>query len=506
MKRPPPDPAARVFTATERTQAADLAREEALRHPAPSALERAVDDVKEGTAIGASMIAGAVSSWAVRIVNRAAAAKHGTAQAIRRTVVGTAGIGRRSMGIVEGATRAVTGRAMSGTMVVASALVVAIRVTSRATIKTVTGTLLAFLALGLGLAAIVVGFVGAAKTGLILLSGAAAAGSRYLWNGLRVASRSAAVTGHRAGVAGSKVLVRGVIQLSRGVATGSRYLWNGLRVASRTATVTGHRAGVAGSKALARGGAASSHATARATEVSRVFLSQTASDFSRLRLTIRWHAHTARPIVSALTGAFSSQLVQSIRRIQRRHVALVGFAVLIAAVYGAARKDPSTARSASPISPASAPSPPALASVAPTADAHAAPLVRSMKDRSAALLAPTKPQGPASTRSGGVTAADADEGQSTGRRGSMLGTLLIASAPKGAKVTIDGIPRGHSPLSVSRLRAGNRIVRLELDGYRRWSWAVYVSASRPTRLNVSLVPDSAASPSSAVTNTAAAAK
>jgi hypothetical protein len=88
----------------------------------------------------------------------------------------------------------------------------------------------------------------------------------------------------------------------------------------------------------------------------------------------------------------------------------------------------------------------------------------------------------------------------------MLGTLTIASAPKGAKVTIDGIPRGLSPLSVSRLRAGNRMVRLELDGYQRWSWAVYVSAARPTHLNVSLVPDSAPSPSSAVTNTAAAAK
>ena len=87
-----------------------------------------------------------------------------------------------------------------------------------------------------------------------------------------------------------------------------------------------------------------------------------------------------------------------------------------------------------------------------------------------------------------------------------VATDLIAPAPKGAKVTIDGIPRGVSPLSVTRLPAGNRIVRLELDGYHRWSWAVYVSPAKQTRLKVSLVPDSAAPASSAVTNTAAAAK
>jgi PEGA domain len=75
------------------------------------------------------------------------------------------------------------------------------------------------------------------------------------------------------------------------------------------------------------------------------------------------------------------------------------------------------------------------------------------------------------------------------RRGGLLGTLVVASQPRGARVTVDGIPRGKAPVSIARLRAGNRLVRLEMDGYQRWSWSVYISPDRPTRLNVDLVPN-----------------
>jgi hypothetical protein len=213
--------------------------------------------------------------------------------------------------------------------------------------------------------------------------------------------------------------------------------------------------------------------------------------------------------VGALSDAFVTQLRRSIREMEYRH-ALAGLALVAAAlivgVYGAPRRDrPAASASAQP--PAPAATQPALASVAPTPPAGAAEIVKTLKEQSAALLTPSAPAAaPPAPRAARTAPAVEGERSAESRNSSMMGTLLIASAPKGAKVTIDGVPRGVSPLSVTRLRAGNRIVRLELAGYQRWSWAVYVSPARQTRLNVSLIPDSAPPASSAVTNTAAAAK
>jgi hypothetical protein len=520
MKRPPPDQAARVFTATERSQAALVAREDALRHPAPSALERAVDDMKEGTAIGASIIAHAASSSAFRVRARAAGVKRAVTFRLAAIGAAIAALARQSMRGV-----AIVVRAGAG------ALVSSGRFIWHTTGRIVTGVVLVLLAVGLGLAALVVGLVGAARTGIIRSAHFTAIGSRHLWKTTRVASQAGAAASVRAGIASAKVLARGgtaashavnhasaasrpfllhlegtartgFVRLARATATGSHRLWQTTRVASQAGAAASVRAGVASAKVLARGSTASSHAANYASASSRSFVTRTAHDVARLRVTVRWHAQSARPIVGAVAGEFLRHLVQSVRQAQRRHV-VAGFAVaaavLIAAVYGAPSKyDRASSQPAAP-SPVSAPSQPALASVAPTPEAGAAGVVESLKGKSAALLAPSTPKA-------AVPGAGADAEQATARRQSMVGTLLIASAPKGAHVTIDGIPRGVSPLSVSRLRAGNRIVRLELDGYQRWSWAVYVSASRQTRLNVSLVPDSGPSRSSAVTNTAAAAK
>ncbi len=601
MKRPPPDQAARVFTATERSQAAIVAREDALRHPAPSALERAVDDMKEGTAIGASIIAHAASSSAFRVRVRAAGVKRAVALRLAEIGAGIAALVRQSMRGVAIVARAGAGAAVSSG-----------RFIWHTTGRIVTGVVLVLLAIGLGLAALVVGLVGAARTGIIRAAHATAIGSRYLWKTTRLASQAAAAASVRAGVASAKVLARGgtalwhavnhasaasrvfllhlvgaartgFVLLARATAIGSQRLWKTTRVASQAGAAASVRAGVAGAKVLARGGTAfwhavnhasaasrvfllhlvgaartgfvllarptasgsqrlwkttrvasqagaaasvragvasakvlargstaSSHAANHASASSRAFLTRTAHDVARLRVTVRWHARSARPILGAVADEFTRHLVQSVRQAQRRHVVAgiaVGAAVLIAAVYGAPSKyDRASSQPAAP-SPVSASSQPALASVAPTPEADGAALVESLKEKSAALLAPAvAPEAAPSTPKAAVPGAGADAEQPTARGQSMVGTLLIASAPKGAHVTIDGIPRGVSPLSVSRLRAGNRIVRLELDGYQRWSWAVYVSASRQTRLNVSLVPDSGPSPSSAVTNTAAAAK
>ena len=498
MKRPPPDPGARVYTSTERTQAALVAREDALRHPAPFAIGRVVGDVRDGTVIGTSIIARTASASALRFTAFAAAAVQLAARTVRAVCVFSFALARRSTLLAVNAVRAVGGAVVSGGRVGWHRATVATQAVARSiaavytftpalarrsmlgtasaargvggavgsggrvgwhvTARIVTGVLLALLAIGLGLAAIVVGIVTAARTGIVLLARATSAGSRQLWDATRVASRS-------------------------GIAAGLR-------------------ASVAAGKALARGRAVSSDAATRASAMHRAFFSPSADTVAGARLTIRWRAPSTRPIVGAAAGEFARQLAGAVRQVPPR-LAVAGFAVavavLIAAVFGLPRRDRGIAGGTT------APPSSSLASVAPAPGVETAALVQSLKKPSAAQLAPSpKPKGRPSAAP--AATADADRRADVPRGQSMLGTLTIASAPKGAKVTIDGIPRGLSPLSVSRLRAGNRIVRLELAGYRRWSWAVYVSASRPTRLNVSLVPDSALSPSSAATNTAAAAK
>jgi PEGA domain len=506
MKRPPPDPAARVYTPTERTQAALVAREDALRHPAPFALGRAVGDVKEGTVIGASVIAHAAAASARRLMAVAAASRQLAARTVRAVCLFPFALARRSMLLAANAAHAAGGAVVLGSRVgwhmaaaatqavarssaavysftfalaprailgaanaaraVGGAVVSGGRVGWHLTARILMGVLLALLVIGLGLAAIVVGIVTATRTGIVLLAGATGAGSWQLWEATRVASRSGAAAGLRASVAAGK--------------------------------------------AFARGGVVSSDAAIRASATSRAFLLRSADAVSRMRVTVRWHARSTRPIVGAVAGEFTRQLVRSVRQARPRHAVAglaVAVAVLIAAVYGSPRRDRRVAGGTTAPPSSSASREPALASVAPAPGADTAALVRSLKEQSAALLVPSpKQKGTPSTPPAAAATADADRGADVPRHQSMLGTLTIKSAPKGAKVTIDGIPRGLSPLSVSRLRAGNRIVRLELHGYQRWSWAVYVSASRPTHLNVSLVPDSAPSPSSAVTNTAAAAK
>ena len=477
MKRPPPDPAARVFTATERTDAAVLAREDALRHMPPTALERAVDDMREGTAIGASIIAQAASASAVRARMHGAAIGHAFGRRMGAMSSATTAAARQMSSATTTAARRSLSSVVNATSASGRGLAFGVRGVWRLTARVLTGVVLVVLAIALGLAAVVVGIAGVLKSGLAMLTRATVSAAAYSWQRRAVLSRGVARTSAMATAYGRQTAGA----LSRSVA----------------------RSSAAATAAAVRTGTQSAGAAARAGVASKDLLTRTATDLSRLQLTIRWHARSALPIVGALSDAFVTQLTQSMRRMHPRH-AMAGLAVaivvMIAGLYGAPRKDrvPSSAPGASPASQ------PALASVAPAPAAEA--IVKTLKERSTALLAPaaTPPAPAPGAKTAPAPVGRRDDGER--RTSSMLGTLMIASAPKGAKVTIDGVPRGVSPLSVARLRAGNRIVRLELAGYRRWSWAVYVSPSRQTRVKVSLVPDSAPSPSAAVTNTAAAAK
>jgi hypothetical protein len=71
----------------------------------------------------------------------------------------------------------------------------------------------------------------------------------------------------------------------------------------------------------------------------------------------------------------------------------------------------------------------------------------------------------------------------------VVGTLVVTSEPAGAEVLINGVSHGRTPLRIPGLAAGSRVVRLELPGYERWSWAVRVVANRQTPLVVKLQPE-----------------
>jgi hypothetical protein len=66
------------------------------------------------------------------------------------------------------------------------------------------------------------------------------------------------------------------------------------------------------------------------------------------------------------------------------------------------------------------------------------------------------------------------------------GALVITSVPDGAEVSINGVFHGRTPLVIQSLPAGNRVVRLDLPGYDRWSWSVGVVANKRTSVSVTL--------------------
>jgi PEGA domain len=69
-----------------------------------------------------------------------------------------------------------------------------------------------------------------------------------------------------------------------------------------------------------------------------------------------------------------------------------------------------------------------------------------------------------------------------------VGALQIDSTPRGARVFIDRQPVGVTPLVLTGLVVGSRVVRLEADGHAPWSSAVRVIADRQTDVRTTLAP------------------
>jgi hypothetical protein len=70
--------------------------------------------------------------------------------------------------------------------------------------------------------------------------------------------------------------------------------------------------------------------------------------------------------------------------------------------------------------------------------------------------------------------------------GRFVGVLVVDSRPSGASVFVDGKPAGKTPTEVSSVDAGSHALRIELDGYQRWTSAVRVVAGERNRVTASL--------------------
>jgi hypothetical protein len=64
--------------------------------------------------------------------------------------------------------------------------------------------------------------------------------------------------------------------------------------------------------------------------------------------------------------------------------------------------------------------------------------------------------------------------------------LVIESRPSGALVFLNGEPVGTTPLTLDTVAAGSQALRLELDGYRRWTSSIRVVAGQRNRVTASL--------------------
>ena len=72
------------------------------------------------------------------------------------------------------------------------------------------------------------------------------------------------------------------------------------------------------------------------------------------------------------------------------------------------------------------------------------------------------------------------------RPGQSMAALSFESRPAGASVFLDGTLIGRTPLQVREVASGDRDVRLELDGYRRWSSTIHVAPGERRRVAASL--------------------
>ena len=68
------------------------------------------------------------------------------------------------------------------------------------------------------------------------------------------------------------------------------------------------------------------------------------------------------------------------------------------------------------------------------------------------------------------------------------GRIITTSQPQGAKVYLDSVYRGMTPLNLDRVATGQHQIKLVMAGYQDWSSYISVSPSRTTTVSADLIP------------------
>jgi len=68
------------------------------------------------------------------------------------------------------------------------------------------------------------------------------------------------------------------------------------------------------------------------------------------------------------------------------------------------------------------------------------------------------------------------------------GRIIVTSQPQGAKVYLDNVQRGMTPLNLDRVATGQHQIRLTMAGYQDWSNYVSVSPSQTMTVSTNLIP------------------
>lgn len=133
--------------------------------------------------------------------------------------------------------------------------------------------------------------------------------------------------------------------------------------------------------------------------------------------------------------------------------------------------------------------PAAAISGMPATDASSDPPPATAPLRSPAVLAAAGGSGSApSTRTPVTSGRLPDTSSPQSRVRQFLGDLVIESVPSGAAVFIDQKDAGRTPLQIRGVRAGSHVIRIENEGYERWTTTALVPADQRTRVNARLQP------------------
>jgi hypothetical protein len=166
---------------------------------------------------------------------------------------------------------------------------------------------------------------------------------------------------------------------------------------------------------------------------------------------------------------------------------------------------PAPTSAATPLVPAASPDPaPAILTASAVPAAPPVPTASAVELPTAAPADPPRPRRVAAPTSRQVATPQTEEppanrdqartkpsqGPIERRGGVFLGTLAVRSAPDGAAVFLNGREVGTTPLKLPGVRAGSYALRIEHEGYQRWTMSVLVPADKQTDINAKLdTPD-----------------